>query len=66
MWYRACGTLTPTIAALPQVLLPELRRLKRSFMKLATNQTTMRTVGGGTAARRMFADYLRHQLVLQQ
>ena len=44
------------------VMLAELRRHKRAFMKLTTNQTMARGVVDGGAARRMFSDYLRQQL----
>lgn len=47
--------------AILQVTLPELRRHKRAFMRLATNQTFNRPPDAA-AARRMFVDYLREQL----
>lgn len=45
----------------PQMFLPELRRHKRGFMKLATQQTFMR-LRDAAAAQRLFVDYLRDQL----
>ncbi len=45
----------------PQVLFPELRRHKRTFLKAATNQTFVRAPDVGTA-QHMFIDYLRDQL----
>lgn len=47
------------------MLLPELRRHKRTFMKLTTNQTWVR-VPDAAAAQRLFVNYLRQQLVAQQ
>ena len=44
------------------MLLPELRRHKRAFMKLATNQTWIR-MPDAAAAQRLFVDYLRQQLL---
>lgn len=44
-----------------QVTFPELRRHKRSFMKLATNLTFNR-VSDPATAKRMFVDYLLEQL----
>ena len=46
--------------SLSQVPLPELRRHKRTFMRLATNSTYTR-LGDAAAVRRMFIDYLRTQ-----
>lgn len=43
------------------MFLPELRRHKRGFMKLATQQTFMRLRDAG-AAQRLFVGYLRDQL----
>lgn len=45
--------------------LPELRRHKRMFMRLATNNTFNRVSDAG-AARRMFVDYLRDQVAATQ
>jgi protein KTI12 len=42
------------------VLLAELRRHKRTFLKLATQMQYSR-VADAAAARRLFADYLRQQ-----
>lgn len=44
-----------------QMFLPEVRRHKRGFMKLATNQTFMR-MRDAAAAQRLFIQYLRDQL----
>lgn len=41
--------------------LPELRRHKRCFLRLTTNNTLARARDAG-AAQRMFANYLRDQL----
>ena len=46
------------------VTLPELRRHKRAFLKLLTNQTFGRCPDA-CAVRRLFVDYLRGQLVPQ-
>lgn len=46
------------------VLLPELRRHKRMFLKLATNQSVNRSTPDPEAAKRMFAEYLLRQVVL--
>jgi hypothetical protein len=57
-------SVEPSVAATGhtvQVTLPELRRHKRAFMKLATNLTWNRVQDAATA-RRMFVDYLRQQL----
>ena len=43
------------------MFLPELRRHKRSFMKLATHQTFSR-LSDAAAAQRLFIGYLRDQL----
>lgn len=43
------------------ITLADLRRLKRSFMKLATKITFSR-LQSADAARRLFVDYLREQL----
>jgi protein KTI12 len=44
-----------------QMPLPELRRHKRAFMKLATNNTFLR-VKDPALAQKMFVDYVRGQL----
>ena len=66
--HRPCANLATTTTAactapVPplQMFLPELRRHKRAFMKLATNQTFTR-VRDAAAAQRMFLAYLRDQL----
>jgi protein KTI12 len=46
------------------VLLPELRRYKRMFLKLATNQSVNRSMPDPEAAKRMFAEYLLRQVVV--
>jgi hypothetical protein len=46
------------------MFLPELRRHKRGFMKLACNQTFMR-MSDAAAAQRMFIAYLKDQLAQQ-
>lgn len=48
----------------PQMFLPELRRHKRGFMKLATSQTFSR-LQDAAAAQRLFIGYLRDQLAQQ-
>lgn len=45
------------------MFLPELRRHKRAFMKLATQQTFLR-LRDAAAAQRLFVDYLRDQLAV--
>lgn len=45
------------------MFLPELRRHKRGFMKLATQQTFSR-LGSAGVAQRLFLQYLRDQLAL--
>lgn len=62
-----CTASKFTAAALPltcswsSFLLAELRRHKRSFLKLATKVTFAR-LSDAAAARRMFVDYLRGNL----
>lgn len=46
-----------------QMFLPELRRHKRGFLRLATQQTFTR-LGSAAAAQRLFIQYLRDQLAL--
>lgn len=68
------GGLTPGIVHLGEgvgslniqhdVSLAELRRLKRSYLKLATKITFSR-IQSSDVARRLFVDYLREQLVQQ-
>jgi protein KTI12 len=53
--------IAPPAAVLLQMPLPELRRHKRSFLRLATNNTLNR-LKDAQVARRMFVDYLRDQL----
>ena len=62
--FKLCITRSCTLFASlppPQMFLPELRRHKRGFMKLATQQTFMR-LRDAVAAQRLFVDYLRDQL----
>jgi protein KTI12 len=46
------------------MFLPEQRRHKRGFLKLATNQTFMRMRDAATA-QRLFISYLKDQLAVQ-
>ena len=46
------------------VLLPELRRHKRMFLKLATNQSVNRSTPDPEVAKRMFAEYLLRQVAV--
>ena len=60
----ACGEGGLALDLQRAVMLPELRRHKRAFLKLVTNQTFGRCPDA-QAVRRLFVDYLRAQLVVQ-
>jgi hypothetical protein len=53
--------LCPSVAVSPHAVAAELRRHKRSFLKLATKVTFSR-LQDPAAAQRMFVDYIKQQL----
>lgn len=56
-----CGTRSETLELQRTVGLPELRRHKRDFLRLAT-QNTFSRLGDPGAAQRLFIDYLRERV----
>ncbi|KAI7843561.1 hypothetical protein COHA_002803 [Chlorella ohadii] len=59
----SAGEPLPELDMYRPMFLPELRRHKRAFMKLATQQTFLR-LRDAAAAQRLFVDYLKDQLAV--
>eukprot|EP00890_Picochlorum_soloecismus_P000375 jgi/Picsp_1/1338/NSC_04818-R1_protein len=53
------GQDMPTLRLLDPISVPELRRYKRTFIKLATNNTLQRRVADPTEAKSLFINFLK-------